>query len=428
MLYHAMSPTILLSRSDPMTNKKTSLTLLTRLSLECPSCSSEELAETFQSSVKSLGTYKRTLDYIERLRSSSSFRKRESLFRQGWQVDFYHQFINHNHQLDFSHPNLSTVSPNNLVSLYQNTGWLNLHPSRHIENIPGRPKRVTLITSMFRCADWLKICLDNITSQSAFSECEVLLFDCERNHELFIACYPYLVQHENIRYFRLKSDPGLYGVWNIGIQISEGCYIGNMNTDDLRSPYQIETLVCELESNLNVGIASTAIVPYQKEDVDYISSLGLSFAHSTTLWPKQDEAWFTYLQGCYTLNQLFKLDVSGKAIESQCIPHCAPLWKKSLHEALGFFNETFYSSAADWGFWCTVLSRGYQAFLSGQPYTYYFVNPSSYMRRDLAANEVTRKLCDAYNDKNVLRITEEGILRKCAISPSEIVDFLVNIP
>jgi hypothetical protein len=411
-----------------MKNSASNLSILTRLSLECPSYSDQQLAELFQDKIFSLKSHSQVLSYIKKLRSSIKFKKLLQLSEKGWQLDFFDQFQKNHQHLNFSPSNLSSVGDQDLIALYQQNGWTNLHSSKITDNISSQRKKITLITSMFRCADWLKICLDNITSQTAFGDCEVLLFDCERNHELFLACYPYLVQHENIRYLRLIRDPGLYGVWNIGVQLSEGKYLGNMNTDDLRSPYQLQSLMQVLETNHNVSIASTAIVPYQQQDIDHVTTLGLSLADSTSLWPSQDEAWFTYLHGCYGIKHLFKINEAGLATESQCIPHCAPLWKKSLHEKFGFFNESFYSSAADWGFWCTALEHNNQAYLVGKPYTYYYVNPNSYMRRDELADEINDRLCAAFNDESLSIETGKGLLFDCGLIPTENIDFVINLP
>jgi hypothetical protein len=116
------------------------------------------------------------------------------------------------------------------------------------------------------------------------------------------------------------------------------------------------------------------------------------------------------------------------AIESQCIPHCAPLWKKSIHEKCGLFNEAFYSSAADWGLWCTALAKGEQAYVVGEPYTYYYVNTKSYMRRDSSAELVSSMLCSSYNDKLISSLTESKISYNCGLDPLNLIDFVVNLP
>jgi len=51
-----------------------------------------------------------------------------------------------------------------------------------------------------------------------------------------------LDKYDNIIYKKLDTDPGVYGVWNLGVQMSTGEYISNANIDDRRAPQQLEGL------------------------------------------------------------------------------------------------------------------------------------------------------------------------------------------
>ncbi len=310
--------------------------------------------------------------------------------------------------------------------IYSQNGWTNFHSYNDHSPIKAE-KRVTLITSMFNCADWLPICLNNIIQQTFFSSCNLLLFDCERNPELLERSLPYLLAHENIKYFRLVKDPGLYGVWNMAAMISHTDYLGNMNTDDLRHPFQISELVHLLDHNSDCLVASTSLVPYQKEDIYNVANNGLMELSHTSLWSHGEEPWFAFLEGSYIVDKLFKFDENGKAVDSQCIPHCAPIWRRSIHDLVGFFNETYFSSAADWGLWLNCLANGGSAHISGLPYTYYYLNPTSYMRRDTKGVDVVNNLCKAYNCGQLSSFLNESLLLSPHEDPKLLIDLALNI-
>jgi len=62
-------------------------------------------------------------------------------------------------------------------------------------------------------------------------------------------------------------------------------------------------------------------------------------------------------------------------------PHCAPMWRRSLHDRFGYFDES-YTSAGDYEFWVRCAMRG--AVLKGIPdlLTLYYQNPNGMSTRD----------------------------------------------
>jgi hypothetical protein len=313
-------------------------------------------------------------------------------------------------------------------SIYSRTGRLSFHP--YLENLSSIAvnKKVTLATSLFKCSEWIEIFLENFCQQIAFSECQLILFDCERNSEHFKKALPYLIRHENIIFIRLSSDPKLYNVWNMAASMATTKYMGNLNHDDLRHPLQVAEILKVLEERPEVSIASTSIVPYQHEDLSNVLQSGFNEIDATSLWAQHDEPWFAYLHGEYTIKNLFKLDDNSKAVTSQCIPHCAPIWRRSLHTEHGYFNEVFFSSAADWGFWLSCLQKNKLGFIVGKPYTYYFVNPQSYMRRDSQSDQVVKQLCDAYNAGALDDLLKSSHLDQPRYKASQIIDLAINLP
>ena len=55
-------------------------------------------------------------------------------------------------------------------------------------------------------------------------------------------------------------------------------------------------------------------------------------------------------------------------------PHCAPMWRRSLHDRCGVFDET-YRSAGDWEFWLRCIRNGVTMHKIEPPLVAYFHNP-----------------------------------------------------
>ena len=58
----------------------------------------------------------------------------------------------------------------------------------------------------------------------------------------------------------------------------------------------------------------------------------------------------------------------------KCLPGCMPLWKKSLHEKAGFFNEN-YKHAGDWEMWLRAVRNGANFKKVNGTHGLYYVNP-----------------------------------------------------
>lgn len=324
-------------------------------------------------------------------------------------------------------PDMGGDSEQFCLSVYAMEGWLTFHSDLASHGHLLKPKKVTLATSLYKCADWIEIFLDNFCQQLAFSESQLILFDCERNCSHLQKAFPYLKRYENIAFVRLSVDPKLYNVWNLAASICETEYLGNLNHDDLRHPFQLAELIDVLDNNPDVQIASTSVVPYQYEDIPTVRSIGLNEIEETSLWGKHEEPWFAYLHGKYGIEHLFRRDENGVVTNSQCIPHCAPIWRKSLHKKYGFFNEDVFASAADWGFWLNCLANEKMAYIVGKPYTYYYVNPNSYMRQDVKCDEIEGRLCAAYNEQTLDALLASSRLHRPKCNPLDLIDLAINL-
>jgi len=191
--------------------------------------------------------------------------------------------------------------------------------------------KISLITSMFKGEKYIEKFLNNITSQTVFDKCELIIIDAKSPENEFPIIEKYMKQYSNIKYKRLENDPGIYGAWNVGIRMASGKYLTNANLDDIKSREQIEIMVNCLEKNPKIDLAYSE---------SYITAL------DNEAYEKNSSEGKTYPIA----------DFSDEAMV-KCLPGCMPVWRKSMHEKVGYFDESF-RHAGDHEMWLRSVRAG----------------------------------------------------------------------
>ena len=214
-------------------------------------------------------------------------------------------------------------------------------------------------------------------------------------------CHP-----KNIICLYLSWDPGLYECWNIVIRSSKSKYLGNWNSDDSRKYNHISHLTDMLEKNPSILGASTALyVSRQPSNYGYA---GLKL-DSLEIWfqGKDFEYDFTDM---FSHNEIIKQQEQFVSIDnfipsSQNFMHCLPIWRREIHEDIGYFDEETYGPSADWEFWLRASRTTSKKFmLSGVPSACYYLNPSSYGRKSDAEIKEKRICAEYFESSKSFRI------------------------
>jgi len=119
--------------------------------------------------------------------------------------------------------------------------------------------------------------------------------------------------------------PGLYAAWNMVIRRlpDEECFITNANTDDRKDPDGIRLLA------LALGLGNDLVYgDYIKVDSLHAEGVRIERPH-------------------YSLADMML----------HCFVGPMPMWRKSLHDKFGLFDED-YVVAGDWEFWVRCAVRG----------------------------------------------------------------------
>jgi len=190
--------------------------------------------------------------------------------------------------------------------------------------------RISIITSLYNGEKFIEGFMKDIVRQTVFDQCELIIINANspENERPFIR--EYLEKYPNIFYFELVEDPGLYAVWNLGIQIAQGEYITNANVDDRLSPICYEIHAKTLDEN---------------QEVDLV--------YSDFFWTERaNETFEKHSAKVCSVQKKF----SRRAVFS-CMPGPNPMWRKTMHTKYGLFDESF-RLAGDWEMWCRAVAGG----------------------------------------------------------------------
>lgn len=259
--------------------------------------------------------------------------------------------------------------------------------------------RVSAIASMYKGGKYIASFLDNITSQTIFEDlCELIIVDaCSPEHEIDII-RPYMERFANIKYHRTDERIGIYDAWNTGIKLSKGKYITNTNMDDLR---RADSFELQYKCFEHVGIAD---IVYQ--DFLYSFEEGLSFEEIAR----------------HNIHCRLPI-VTTNNLTVFNSPHNAPMWRRSLHDQVGWFDDR-YRSAGDCDFWLRCALAGKTFFKLNDPHVAYYWNPTGLstgaetlgiiehrnIMKELGPNLVPKDLLTSYDEfRNSLALNDQAL-------------------
>jgi glycosyltransferase involved in cell wall biosynthesis len=243
--------------------------------------------------------------------------------------------------------------------------------------------KISIIASMYDADEFIEGYLEDITSQTIFKEkCELILINANSpgNEEPVIK--KYMEKYPNIIYKKLDEDPGIYATWNIAIKMASGEFITNANMDDRKFPNSIEKHAKSLLINKDI-------------DLVYADSYIVNEPNKT---------WETLPNNCSRYDfEIF----SPKAMLRGNLPHNNPMWRKSLHDKFGYFNEN-YKSASDWEFWLTCVVGNSKFMKLNDILGIYYFNPKgistnfeNFSWKQEEEEEIFMKFVDEINKKEI---------------------------
>ena len=191
-------------------------------------------------------------------------------------------------------------------------------------NRAGKKYLVSAIVSTYKAERFLRGKLEDLEAQSMAGELEIIVIDSGSPQNERAIVEEFQKRYDNIRFLRTEKRETVYQAWNRGIRMASGEFVTNANTDDRLRNDAYEVLVRTLREHPECVLAYPDMRITQKENDSFADHTPYGFRD----WPPFDPL---------------------SLIELCCVGPF-PLWRRSLHDEIGYFDERF-RSAADYEFW-----------------------------------------------------------------------------
>lgn len=189
---------------------------------------------------------------------------------------------------------------------------------------------VSAIVSTYNAEKYIKGCLDDLESQTIADRLEIIVVNSgsRQNEEKIVEKYQ--EKYNNIKYIKTKEREGIYAAWNRAVKAAEGEFVTNANTDDRHRRDALEVMAKTLLANNDAALVYGDQIVTKTENDSFDEHQGKDFARRPE----------------YSRGRL----LFGCCVGSQ------PMWRRRLHDELGYFDETL-DCAGDWDFWLRVSEK-----------------------------------------------------------------------
>ena len=206
-------------------------------------------------------------------------------------------------------------------------------------------RRVTAIISAYYAEDYIQGRLENLVGQT--EKVDIIAVAQKGSIESGICA-----RFPQVEIIQTNDIPGVYEAWNIGIKAANTPYVTNANSDDRLAPHALKKMADILDKETTYGIVYS--------EVDIVTEIGAN--------PIGRYKW---AEG--GINELLK---------QGCFLGPMPMWRKSLHDRFGYFDES-YKSAGDYEFWMRCASNGVKFFkIRDEPLGVYLKRQNSVEHRE----------------------------------------------
>ncbi len=187
---------------------------------------------------------------------------------------------------------------------------------------------VSAIVSTYNAERFIRACLEDLEAQTIADQLEIIVIDSNSPENERTVVEEFQRRYDNIVYIRTKEREGVYAAWNRGIKAARGRCITNANTDDRHRKEAFAFMVNALETHPDVVLVYGDVVATETENETY--------------------------ENCTPAGRFRWRDWDRKKLlEKECFIGPQPMWRKSVHDEYGYFDESFVVSG-DYEFWARI--------------------------------------------------------------------------
>jgi len=189
---------------------------------------------------------------------------------------------------------------------------------------------VTAIVSTYNAERFIAGCLEDLENQTIADRLEIIVVNSgsQQNEEAIVR--EYQQKYSNIVYIKTEQREGIYAAWNRAVIAAQGTYLTNANTDDRHRKDALEIMAKTLQENPDVALV------YGDQIFTDTPNGTFDNHHATETAGRPDFSRERLLFGCCVGSQ--------------------PMWRKSIHDEFGTFDESL-DSAGDWDFWLRISNK-----------------------------------------------------------------------
>ena len=186
---------------------------------------------------------------------------------------------------------------------------------------------VSAIVSTYNSEKFIRGCLEDLENQTIADKLEIIVINSgsQENEEAIV--HEYQQKHNNIVYIKTEQREGIYTAWNRAIKVARGTFLTNANTDDRHREDALEIMSETLLTNPDVALV------YGDQICTDTPNCTFANHHAIEMAKRPEYSQERLLFGCCVGSQ--------------------PMWRKSLHNELGYFDDTL-TCAGDWDFWLRI--------------------------------------------------------------------------
>ncbi|MCZ2132339.1 MAG: glycosyltransferase [Bacteroidetes bacterium] len=225
---------------------------------------------------------------------------------------------------------------------------------------------VSAIISTYKSEKFIRGALDDLLAQTLYTKgmLEVIVINSASPENEDEIIRGYTEKYPNIIYVKTPTRETIYEAWNRGVRLASGKYITNANTDDRHRADALEIMANAL---------------------DNFPETGLVYADSFVTSVENDEFSTTQSELRYELPD-FNL---GTQLSGSCFG-AQPMWRRSLHDALGYFDPQ-WKIAGDYEFFIRVARKTRAAHIR-ETLGLFLSRPDSVSGSDNARKTITETL------------------------------------
>ena len=213
----------------------------------------------------------------------------------------------------------------------------------------------------------------NIQEQTMFNDIEFVITYVEWTDK-----FEKFKKLSNVKLIKDNEKKGCYGGWNLCLKHSTADLVTNWNIDDYRFSNN-----CELKYDILT----------KEKDIDFVYNYCTDSSDINETFENFD---WSYDRRVFMFPDNFH-----KYVFQCCMGGPDPMWRKSLHDEVGYFDWKDFPSAADWELWIKFALNGSKFKLIPEVLCLFFTNPNnvSSVMGEEKKNQEHQRLIDKYKNE-----------------------------